>query len=142
MHIYKGLQDPDALTGMTLLRLGGPSRADLILAAETFGRWNEAAVLYEVQLDPGTASPNSSGLSRAVQVLEHAPRIALPEDYLHSFLAAGKPRLLLSVAEGCLRDAVDARERLHVAAAGVAAAWRLTDWHAVDHFLSVRGPEL
>jgi hypothetical protein len=140
MHIYKGLQDPDALTGVTLLRSGGPSRADLILAAETFGRWNDAAVLYEVELDSWAAGLEESVFSGAAQVLKHAPWRALPEGYLHSFLAAGKPRLLLSVAEGHLAAAADERDRRRIAAAGVAAAWRLLDWHSVARFLTVRDP--
>lgn len=140
MHMYKGLEDPDALTGVVSLRQGGPSTSDWILAAQKIGRWNEADSLFEVSLptaaDPAPAS-EITGLSVAAAALRDAPGGPM-DDYLASFLAAGKPRLLLSVAEGWVRSAQGAAASVHAAAAGVAAAWRLTDWRSADHFLRAR----
>ena len=137
MHIYQGVQDPDALAGITQLRHGGPTRSDCILAAQTLGRWSEAAAFHEVELG-AAAAPNNAAFSGAAEALQHASAAALPEAYLQSFLSAGKPRLLLRVAEGCLSRAADVQSKVHAAAAGTAAAWRLTDWAAAERFLAVR----
>ena len=151
MQVYKGLEDPDALTGVINLRQGGPSHADCILAAQKMGRWDEAAALFEVSSAPGVSEHGAS-----TSALQHAQGVTSDalsahgagEGYLQSFLAAGKPRLLLSVAEGMLRredqdlSAGESAQSQHAqqraAAAGVAAAWRLSDWSAADSFLKAR----
>jgi hypothetical protein len=140
MHMYKGLEDPDALTGVVSLRQGGPSTSDWILAAQKIGRWNEADSLFEVSLPtpvdtaPTTEITTVPGAAAALRDVSAGPM----DDYLASFLAAGKPRLLLSVAEGWVRSAQGAAASAHAAAAGVAAAWRLADWPSADHFLKAR----
>ena len=143
MQMYQGLDDPDALTGAIAMRSSGATHEDSILAAQKMGRWSEVEALYEVSRPSAGAGDGaaSSALQQAAGALRHArdsgSALARPPDgYLHSLLAANKPKLLLDVAAGWAQCA-GADVRTHAAAAGVAAGWRLGDWGATARFLQV-----
>lgn len=73
MNIYKGLEDPDAVTGLVTVRTTGPTSTDWILAAEKAGRWDDAAALYEVEMTHHSAlcpSAAPAALSRAAAELQ------------------------------------------------------------------------
>ena len=46
-EVYRKLEEPDGLAGLSKLRSGGARLADQVLAAEKAGSWSEALSLHE-----------------------------------------------------------------------------------------------
>lgn len=154
MHVYKSLNNPDALVGLSTLRQGTVQQAspdwqvtnhDWILAAQKVGRWSEVEALYEVRMRPpvvgardaagrAAAALSGAGPGTRQQQLLGAER----EDFLRSLLLADRPQLLMAVADSWVAGAEQRSHAYQAAAAGIAAAWRCGEWSSLDRFLRVR----
>lgn len=153
MHVYKGLNNPDGLVGLSTLRQGAAQRAapdwrganhDWILAAQNVGRWSEVETLYEVRMREPVAEARGAVARAADGLGAGAPgarqqQLLGPErtDFLRSLLLAGRPQLLLAVADSWAAGAETRAHAFQAAAAGVAAAWRCGEWGSLDRFLRV-----
>eukprot|EP00892_Ulva_mutabilis_P006464 jgi/Ulvmu1/418/UM001_0425.1 len=153
MHVYKSLNNPDALVGLSTLRQGASRQAtpdwqitnhDWILAAQKVGRWSEVEVLYEVRMHAAVEDTQGAAARAAGTLGGAAPGArqlqllgAEREDFLRSLLLAGRPQLLMAVADSWVAGAEQRAHACQAAAAGIAAAWRCGEWTVLDRFLRV-----
>lgn len=154
MHVYKSLNNPDGLVGLSTLRQGAAQRTtpdwrvtnhDWILAAQNVGRWSEVEALYEVRMRAPAGEPRAAVATAAADLRGGPPSVRQQQllgveraDFLQSLLLAGRPQLLMSVADSWVSGAETREHAFQAAAAGVAAAWRCGEWSSLDRFLRVR----
>ncbi|KAK9914842.1 hypothetical protein WJX75_001188 [Coccomyxa subellipsoidea] len=154
-EVYGKLEEPDGLSGLVRLRSGGPRLEDQVLAAEKAGCWSAALTLYEQALkneadsaaaaadgrpvragDGGRPGPEGQRLSGS---LAKGHLSVAQRGHLNCLLQLGHLQALLAEVDGWASRCTDA-QKPHLAACGVAAAWRLGRWQLLESYLQQTRP--
>ncbi|KAK9807336.1 hypothetical protein WJX73_002849 [Symbiochloris irregularis] len=141
-EVYGKLEEPDGLAGLARLRPGGPRFEDQMLAAEKAGHWGEALTLYEQAMRKESmaqvqrlAGSSTQQAGTPVAPEETARLSGARKGYLKCLLQMGHMEAVMAQVDGWSLSCPEGAKP-HLAASGVAAAWRLGKWEALDTYLS------
>ncbi|CAG9464680.1 unnamed protein product [Pedinophyceae sp. YPF-701] len=138
-ELFSSLDDPDSLGGLLRVTAVGASplsavATERMAVAEKSGHFSEALSLYEHAI-----RNSGAGLDAAPGTQQHGPDLAaLHRGQLRCMLGAGQLQGVKDRVDG-LSCRVPERQRRELAAFGVAAAWRLGHWEALDEYLVPAG---